>query len=205
MLLWLNQYFAHLGYFVVALAMLAEGLTLPCPAVLVLLMAGAATKAGRLSYPMTIVIATSAYSLGALLPYYLGRNLSRLESLPWVGRLIAKSLKALEETTALFRRHGEITVALSRPFWIGNLVSYFAGISGMGGGRFFLYTLLGILPWSMVVTLLGQAFSSNLPKAMYMIRHYSEIGMGLLIFSAFAAWLYVKYRQRHPCLPLPRK
>lgn len=204
MLAWFNQYFPQLGYLAIGLSMLAEGLTLPCPALIVLLMAGAACAAGKLSFGLAVVIAAGSYTLGSLIPYYIGYNLPRLQNLPWVGHFIETSLRALDQTNSLFRRHGEKIVALIRPFWIGNLVSYFAGLNRMPYHKFLAYTFLGISAWSVSVIFVGQVFSSNLPKAAALIKHYSGIVFVVLIIIGLAGWRLNKLWHARQGLPAAR-
>lgn len=188
---WVNQNFSQVGYLAVGLSMLAEGLTLPCPALFILLLAGAACALGKLSLGPVIAVAALAYTLGSLGPYYVGNHLSALEKMPWLGRFIEPSLQALNRVEFLFQRHGEKMVALSRPFWIGNLVSYFAGLYRMPYRKFLLYTFFGILGWTVVVVSMGCFFSSNLPRAYTLIRQYSGLGFLFLSFLA-ALWAVFK-------------
>ncbi|NLW17747.1 MAG: DedA family protein, partial [Firmicutes bacterium] len=192
------------GYLAIGVAMLAEGLTLPCPALIVLLMAGAACAAHKMDFWLAAFIASTSYTLGALVPYYIGYNLPRLQNLPWAGRFIATSLQALEQVYSLFGRHGEKIVALMRPFWIGNLVSYFAGLNRMPYYKFLSYTFVGISAWSASVIFIGQVFSSNLPKAAALIKHYSGIAFLLLLVVLMGSWLLFRLRQSKQSLPVTR-
>lgn len=181
-------YFTHAGYLVVALAMLAEGLTLPCPAVAVLLMAGAAVAGGKLSFWIVVVIAGTAYTIGSIIPYYLGRNIVYIQKLAWAEKLTRKSAKHLTRLSLLFDKHGDQMVAFSRPFWIGNFVSYFAGLARMSLVKFLVLTFSGIFTWSLVVVSIGEAFSSNLPKAAKLIKEYSlmaSIGVVVILIGAY--------------------
>jgi len=165
--------FSNFGYLFVGLAMLAEGLTIPCPAVAVLLMAGSAVAMGRLSFWVVVGIAALSYSTGSYVPYLLGRRCTRFHTNSWAGKLIAKSDKHLERVASFFARYGEPSVALARPFWIGNYVSYFAGLGKMQTHRFLLFTFTGITVWSAAVVGLGQRFSKDLPLASSLIQRYS--------------------------------
>lgn len=195
MLAWFNLFFPHLGYLAIGIAMLAEGLTLPCPALLILLAAGAASVAGAMDFWLMVIVAAGSYTLGSLIPYYIGYNLPRLQGLPWVGRFIESSLQALAQVNSLFNRHGEKIVALFRPFWIGNLVSYFAGLNRMPYYKFLAYTFFGIAAWSTTVIYLGRLFSSNLPKAAALIKHYSGIAFVLVVVIIALGWWLTKIRQ----------
>ena len=192
------QYFAQLGYLIIGLASLAEGLTLPCPSMVVLLMAGAATVSHKLLFWPAVFIAATAYTLGSIVPYLIGYNIPRMKALPWAGRFVEASLKSLDQVNQLFIKHGEKIVALARPFWIGNCVSYFAGLNRMAPWKFMLFTFMGIFAWSTTVVYLGSVFSANLGKAAALIKHYSLIALIIAITLGFGGWWlsrYLKLRQ----------
>lgn len=166
--------------------MLAEGLTLPCPAVAVLLMAGAAVASGKMSFWLIVCIAASAYTVGSYAPYLLGKHCMRVSPDSWAGKVINRSSIHLDKLRILFSRYGEQSVALARPFWIGNYVSYFAGLSSMPSYRFLILTFGGIMAWSVAVVSLGQAFSANLAQAALLVKQYS-----LLAFCVIATIILV--------------
>lgn len=183
------DYFTHVGYFVVALAMLAEGLTLPFPAVAVLLMAGAAVAGGKMSFWIVVLIAGISYTMGSIVPYFLGKNIIYIQKLAWAERLTSKSAKHITRLGLLFDKHGDQMVAFSRPFWIGNFVSYFAGLARMSLVKFLVLTFSGIFTWSLVVVSIGETFSSNLPKAAKLIKDYSLMAtIGVIVIVVGAYW-----------------
>lgn len=184
--------------------MLAEGLTLPCPALIVLLMAGAACAVGKLNFWLAVFIAAGTYTIGALVPYYIGYNLPKLQGLPWVGRFISAPLQALDQINSLVGKHGEKVVAIIRPFWIGNLISYFAGLHRMSFGKFMAYTFVGISAWSVTVVYVGHIFSSNLPKAAALIKHYSGIAFVLMVGLGLIGWWVSRVWQLRHSVPASR-
>jgi membrane protein DedA with SNARE-associated domain len=193
-----THYFAQLGYLIIGLAALAEGLTIPCPSLAVLLMAGAATATNKMSFWVSVMIAAVSYTLGSIIPYLIGYNIPRMQTLPWAGKFVEASLRSLDQVNQLFVRHGEKIVAISRPFWIGNCVSYFAGLNRMAPWKFLVFTFLGILTWSTSVVYIGQVFSANLGKAASLIQQYSWVAFaGVVVLAALGWWLsrYIKFRQ----------
>lgn len=193
-----TTYFAQLGYLVIGLAALAEGLTIPCPSMAVLLMAGAASTSDKLSFWATVLVAAVSYTIGSIIPYLIGYNIPRMRTLPWAGRFIEASLKSLDQVNQLFTRHGEKIVALARPFWIGNCVSYFAGLNRMAPWKFLVFTFLGIFTWSMTVVYIGSIFSANLGKAASLIKQYSWIAFFALVAAIAIGWWVARYlKARH--------
>lgn len=173
--------FAQMGYLIVGLGTLAEGLSLPFPSVIFVVMAGAAVASGAMSFWPVVLLASTAYTVGAILPYYLGYNLLRLTKYAWVQSVLDKLPQPAIAVNNLFARHGNKIVALSRPFWIGNCVSYFAGINRMHTLKFILYTYLGILPWAIAGTYAGTIFGANTTKALGFVVDYAFIMAGVLV------------------------
>lgn len=175
--------FAQMGYLIVGLGTLAEGLSLPFPSVIFVVMAGAAVASGAMSFWPVVLLASTAYTVGAILPYYLGYNLVRLTRYAWVQSVLDKLPQPAIAVNNLFARHGNKIVALSRPFWIGNCVSYFAGINRMHTLKFILYTYLGILPWAIAGTYAGTIFGANTSKALGFVVNYAFIMAGVLVLA----------------------
>ncbi len=172
--------FAQMGYAIVGLGTLAEGLSLPFPSLIFIIMAGAAVAAGRMSFWNVVFLASTAYTLGAIMPYYLGYNLARLTKYRFVRDILDRLPQPAIAVNSLFARHGNKIVALSRPFWIGNCVSYFAGINKMPTLKFVLYTYLGIFPWAMAGTYAGTIFGANTAKALEFVTNYAYVVVGAL-------------------------
>ncbi len=145
------------GYFAIAAGMFLEGLTLPFPGAATVLLAGTLAVRSNLSLSMIAVCAALGYCLGTLIPYYLAKYGGR-KLLFKYGRYIFLSTKTLQTAESWFDRYGNWVVCFGRPFFFGNYISYLAGLATMRLNTFLLYTLLGILPWSIVLSALGFYF-----------------------------------------------
>lgn len=85
-----------------------------------------------------------AYTIGTYLPYYIGYKYGT--SLP--PRNSSRFYKYIKKGSYLFSKYGDMAVFLSRPFVIGNYISYLAGMYKMNLVRHFYLTFLGIYIWS---------------------------------------------------------
>lgn len=190
--------FAQFGYIIVGLGTLAEGVSLPFPSVIFVIMAGAAVTSGRMSFWAVIMLASTAYTVGAIIPYYLGYNMKRLNKYPWMQRFVGKLPQPAIAVNNLFVRHGSKIVALSRPFWIGNCVSYFAGLNHMSTVKFVVYTFLGILPWAIAATYAGTIFGANTALAIEYVSNYTYLllGLGVALLSVKLWKLSLKRRKQ---------
>ena len=193
--------FAQFGYIIVALGTLAEGVSLPFPSIIFVIMAGAAVASGRMSFWAVIFLASTAYTIGAIIPYCLGYNLKKLDRFPWIQNLISRLPQPAITVNNLFSRHGSKIVALSRPFWIGNCVSYFAGLNRMPTLKFVFYTFLGIFPWAIAATYAGTVFGANTALAMNFVSNYTYL-MGGLATTLFGVmiWKASLKRKKQPQL-----
>ena len=185
--------FAQLGYFIVFFGSLAEGLSFPFPSVILLIMAGAAVATGRMSFWAVTLVASLAYTMGAIIPYYIGANLPRLKKYPWAARFAERTTKPMCQMNELFAKHGNKIVALSRPFLIGNCISYVAGLAQMSPMKFVAYTFVGILPWATGATLAGLLFGANMGKAVSVFTHYFFWAFGAVLLTVLI-YVYVKQR-----------
>lgn len=136
------QGFSSLGLY---LSMLLEGSSLPFPGMVVILtianlMSPGITEAFWLALGMSL-----AYSLASYIPYFIGLKFQ--SSLK--GRL------KLSKVQSWFRRYGEWSICLSRPFGVGNYISYVAGMSKVNPWRYGVLTFTGIFPWAYAMLLLA--------------------------------------------------
>jgi membrane protein DedA with SNARE-associated domain len=184
LLFWLKE-IGLAGLFV---AMFLEGSSLPFPGIAVVLAYGFILP---VDYWNTLWIAagmSAVYCIASLIPYILGR---RLEGFFYKRKGFAKAKD-------LFIRYGSWSVALSRPFGIGNYISYVAGASGMKMWPYFFLTFIGIYPWSYTMILLGNYFNGSYEEfqAFYQdhsVSIYSTMAMALFSISLY---LFLKNRRR---------
>ncbi len=173
------DYFGAYGVFAVFILMVLESACIPIPSEVIMLYAGALVARGD----MTLLEATAAGSLGNLvgswLAYWAGRYGGR-PALERYGRYILISRSKLDMADRWWQRYGDIAVFFSRMLpIIRTFISLPAGISHMRFGRFTAYTLLGSIPWSLMLAYLGVKLAENYDEV---IRPRLE----LITYSALA-------------------
>jgi membrane protein DedA with SNARE-associated domain len=180
---WLKE-IGLLGLFA---AMFLEGSSLPFPGIAVVLAYGFILP---FSYWNTVWVAAGmslVYCLASLIPYFLG---SRLEGL-------FQKKKGLQKAKDLFVRYGGWSVAISRPFGIGNYISYVAGMSRMKLTSYLFLTFVGIYPWSYVMILLGNYFNGSYEtfQAFYQehtVYLYSAVA---ILFAILSVYFFMKNKR----------
>ncbi|QDP39965.1 DedA family protein [Radiobacillus deserti] len=147
------QWLKDIGLIGLFAAMFLEGSSLPFPGIAVVLAYGYILP---FSYWNTALVAAAMslmYCLASLIPYFLGGKID--------GLLKKGPQKGLQKAKNLFVRYGAWSVAISRPFGLGNYISYVAGMSKMRLTPYLLLTFVGIYPWSFVMILLGNYFNGS--------------------------------------------
>lgn len=133
------------------LAMFLEGSSLPFPGVLVVLSYGYALNLSIVEAVFISIIMSIVYGIASFIPFMLG--------LRFEGIVRKKFGRKLGKAQAWFIRYGMWSICLSRPFSVGNYISYVAGMSKVSKVKYFIYTFFGIFPWSFVILVIGNEFN----------------------------------------------
>jgi membrane protein DedA with SNARE-associated domain len=88
------------------------------------------------------------YTSFTMIPYGIGYKLEKFSRKRYDAQKIAKAQN-------WFKKYGEWSIVLSRPFSVGNYISYISGMSRIRPWRFVGFTFLGIFPWSTLLLYLG--------------------------------------------------
>lgn len=170
-------------------AIFLEGASVPFPGIIAVLAYG-----GLLELSMSKMVGIAAmmaiiYSLASLFPYFVGNKMEHL-----LGKKIRKGLKA---ASRFFNRYGIWSIALSRPFGIGNYISYLAGISKVGITTYLLLTFVGIFPWCFAILYLGDVLNGNYKHFITLFNEYKGVfyGIGLLLAIVFTVYSIWKHRK----------
>lgn len=175
--------FVGIVYCVMFATLLLENGLLPAsflPGDSLLLLAGALIARGVMDFIPTLVILTSAASIGCWLSYLQGR---------WLGntRLVKSWLQQLpvkyhQRANYMFVRHGLLALLVGRFLaFIRTLLPTIAGISGLSNRRFQFFNWLSALLWVGSVSGLGYALSM-IP---YVKRHEDQVMTVLMILPVF--------------------
>ncbi|MCM3611075.1 VTT domain-containing protein [Planococcus sp. MERTA32b] len=179
-----------MGLFGLFGAIFLEGASVPFPGIIAVLAYGGLLDLSLAMMAAIAVAMAAIYSLASLIPYYVG---NKLEHLLW-----NKIRNGLNKASHFFNRYGIWSIALSRPFGIGNYISYLAGISNVGLVKYLLLTFTGILPWCFVILYLGDYLNGNYERFSALFNEYKFefYGIGLLLAVLFTAYSIWKRRKK---------
>jgi membrane protein DedA with SNARE-associated domain len=131
--------------------------------------------------------------IGSWIAYAVGRYKGREWALRWHWLHITP--KRLDSADRWFARYGDWAVLLSRclPI-IRTFISLPAGIARMPFWRFTILTLIGCIPWVLMLTLAGRAVGDNWEDLQKQL-HYFDYALIVIIIGTIA-WLVVRHRRR---------
>ncbi|WP_159426156.1 DedA family protein [Desulfolucanica intricata] len=133
--------------------MFLEGSSLPFPGIAVVIAYGYILPFKYFDIIWVAAGMSFVYCMASLIPYGLG--------IKFEGLFGKYPKKGLQKAKDLFVRYGYWSVAISRPFLIGNYISYVAGMSKMRLKPYLFLTFIGIYPWSLGMILLGKYFNGS--------------------------------------------
>jgi membrane protein DedA with SNARE-associated domain len=193
---WVIATIGQLGYAGIVLLMLAENVFPPLPSELIMPFAGFLAARGDLD-PFGVVTAGALGSLlGALPWYFLGRKVGvdRLKDLARRhGRWIALTPGEIDRGRRLFEKKGALVLVFGRLVpALRTVVALPAGLARIGLVPFMLWTLVGSILWTALLTLAGYLLESQYER---IEKWINPVSTG--IFVIIAAWYIVRV-VRHP-------
>jgi membrane protein DedA with SNARE-associated domain len=176
---WIEQIIAALGYPGIAVVMLAENLFPPIPSELVMPFAGFMVGRGAYSLPWVVAAGTLGSVLGALALYYVGMLAGEQLLRPFLrryGRLFLLREVDLDRTMAAFDRHGDMIVLGGRVVpLVRSLISLPAGMNRMPLHRFLIFTTVGSMIWTSILTLAGMLLGANWQLVLGVVDRYQKL------------------------------
>ncbi|HET6847667.1 MAG TPA: DedA family protein [Gaiellales bacterium] len=179
------------GYLLIFVTVTLELLGIPFPAETILITAGAAASAGKLSLPAVMAVAAVAAVLGATGGYWIGRIGGR----PLLNSLVERGWPKQQQVLRVeqfFERHGGKSLVGARfiPF-IRVFAPWMAGAAHMPVRRFLLWNVAGGVAWVVLVAGAGFVFGKSVIAAAHTLGLW---GVAVVIVLAVAALLAYRVR-----------
>jgi membrane protein DedA with SNARE-associated domain len=190
-----TEVYATVGYLGVALWVAIESVIIPIPSELVLPFAGFLVGEGRVLEPLTgqpwnvvlvTVFGTLGATVGALIAYAIGALGGRPLIERW-GRVIGITTADLDRADEFFARHGDAAAFFGRLLpVVRSLVSFAAGVARMPLGRFIVFTILGSLPWTLLLVVAGVVLGARWDDIGPILKQFEYAVLAVLV--AIALW-----------------
>ena len=195
----LSTFIIHLiqttGYIGVFILMTLESALIPIPSEVIMPFAGFLASSGALSLPLVILAGTLGNLFGSLIAYGIGYYLEEtvvLKLISKYGKFILVTKDEYTTSIKWLKKYGQGVTFFSRVLpGVRTFISLPAGLSEMKIGKFALFTFLGSLIWSTILTLIGFYLGQNWKSLEGYFRKFQLIvGVGLVILIL----LYINHK-----------
>jgi membrane protein DedA with SNARE-associated domain len=176
------------------LLMAPESACIPIPSEATMLFAGFNVSEGQYPLWAAVAVGSVANLVGSWIAYAIGYY-GRLELLEKHGKVLHIKPSHLAWADRWFERYGAPAVFFSRMLpIIRTFISLPAGVARMPFWRFTLFTLLGCIPWVLLLTFIGREAGDNWESWKNSL-HYVDYAVAAGIVVGIV-WLVVRNRRR---------
>jgi len=174
--------------------MVLESACIPVPSEATMLFAGFNVSRGEYSLLAATLVGSGANLVGSWIAYWIGRA-GRVDILEKHGKRLHIKQSHLEWADRWFERYGGWTVFLTRMLpIIRTFISLPAGVARMPFWKFSALTILGCVPWVLMLTFIGREAGDNWEDWKDSL-HYVDYAVAAAIVIG-VVWLIVRNRRR---------
>lgn len=189
----MEDFVSGYGYLAIFLLMAAESALIPFPSEVTMLVGGWYSADGTLAFFPVVAAGVAGNVVGSWLAYGLGRKTGR-ELLDRYGKYVMIRSHDVDRAEVWWAKHGDAATFFSRLLpVIRTFISLPAGIAKMPFGKFTLYTFLGVVPWTLMLTWIGVVVEDNWEKVLSYFDVPTLVIGGLVVVGA--AWWYLRRRK----------
>jgi membrane protein DedA with SNARE-associated domain len=195
---WIEQFIRNGGYFALAVITFIENVFPPIPSEVIMPLAGYLVAQGQFTLWGMVLAGTIGSYVGALVLYYLGKQLKRERMERWAenhGSWFLLTRSDVADAFDWFDRRGGAAVFICRLIpGLRSLISIPAGASGMPLVKFSLYTLVGTAMWTALLTGIGMWLGQQYQDAGAFLQWVNYAVIALIVISIIS-WLYKRHSQ----------
>jgi len=187
-----TEFIGSAGEAAVFLLMVLESACIPIPSEAIMLFAGFSVSKGELTLFGIVAAGVLGNLVGSWIAYAVGYY-GRIDLLE-KNKLIHISPKHLKWADDWFARYGSLTVFFSRMLpIIRTFISLPAGVAKMPFWRFSAYTLLGSIPWVLMLAIVGEKVGDNWEDWRHKLGYLDYVVLAAIV--AGVVYLIVKRRR----------
>jgi len=194
----ITQFLEKSGYLGVFALMALENIFPPIPSEMIMPFAGFVAARGELNV-VGVLLAGTAGSVAGALPWYYAARVYGCERLKRLAGKHARWLTVtpddIDTALAAFRKHGKKAVLFGRLVpAVRTLISVPAGLGNMSLGQFLLYSSIGSLAWTGLLTAAGFLLENKYQEVSKYVDPVSKVVLGAML----AWYLYRVVTWRKP-------
>ncbi len=182
------------GYLGLAFGLVVDSAGVPIPSEVLLPISGVLVRQGHFNFVVVLLVATLAQTAGAILAYLIGAK-GGVQLVKRYGKYVLFNERELATTQKAFQKYGSWLTLVGRCLpVIRTYIGYPAGIAEMPLGAFVVYSLVGSLGWSAILTGVGYALGGHLDTFDSILHRFSLIIVGLLVL--LVVWYVVRHLKK---------
>jgi membrane protein DedA with SNARE-associated domain len=186
----LQTFIAAHGLQAVFLLMVLESACIPVPSEVTMIYAGYLVSQGSMSFVAAVLVGTLGNLVGSLIAWAAGAY--------GVDAVLMRSehnRRRIEQSHRWFERYGTPAVFFGRLLpVVRTFISLPAGVARMPLGRFSVLTVLGTLPWCIMLVAVGDVAGANWDTWHRRFGYLDYVVVAA--FVAAAAWLLLRQRRQ---------
>ncbi|HVZ12311.1 MAG TPA: DedA family protein [Patescibacteria group bacterium] len=167
--------------------MFLESALIPIPSEVTMPFAGYLASTGNLSFILIVIVGTLANLAGSLLAYYIGFFLEETVLLNLIrkyGKFILVSEHEYHRAESWFKKYGDKVIFISRLLpGVRTVISLPAGMFEMDIKKFVIYTTVGCLLWSAILTYIGLVLGANWNSLEPVYRKFEFLVVALIVIG----------------------
>ncbi len=193
MLEYITSFMETWGYSAMFIAMVLENANIPIPSEIVLGFAGYLVAKGVFEFNTTIIVGTLAGIVGSILSYWMGEYGGRPLLIKY-GKYIFFNEHKFELAQKMFDKYGGRSVFFGRLLpGVRTFISFPAGIARYPMKQFIFYTIIGTIPWTILLVWLGKILGDNWADLIEYGHEFLYItAAGLVVLAAYIFWKWKK-------------
>ncbi len=185
-----------MGLWGVFVLMVLESACIPVPSEATMLFAGFNVSDGQYSLFAAVAVGSVANLVGSWIAYWVGYA-GRVDILEKHGKKLHIKKSHLETADRWFEKYGDWIVLVTRclPI-IRTFISLPAGVARMPFWRFSVFTLIGCIPWVLMLTWIGKSAGDNWEEWKDYLHYFDYFVAACIVIGAI--WLFFKWRRNRP-------
>lgn len=197
---WIVSLISSTGYVGIFIAMAIESCLIPLPSEVTMPFAGALAFQGELNLVAVSLVGAIGNLVGSWGAYYIGVKFPEKVIIRFIdkwGKFLLLSKHEYEKTKIWLNKHGNFVSFFSRLLpGIRTVISLPAGVARINFFQFSVYTFLGSLIWSFLLSFIGFKLGENW-EVIKTYLHKFDLLIILLIIAAVIFYIYMQVRKRN--------
>jgi len=180
------------GYPGIFILMTLESALIPIPSEIIMPFSGYLVYSGRFDFFLTVLAGTLGNLFGSVIAYYAGKKLGR----SWIEKYVKfmHKEKMLEKFDAWFKKYGDAVAFFSRLMpAVRTFVSFPLGVANVKFSRFCIFTFLGSVFWTMILTYIGVLLGPHWQEMLDVFHEFEIIILGALALGFVYFYLKKKW------------